>query len=434
MASKLEIQNEKDIHSGAPGYLHDSSTVEIVDQQQQAIDLTDQPIDDRPPRKFLWLVPLTAHVHPIQFFLYIFSVFVSMAIIVYFATAQSWVIISLLGVPSSQQGDVTGSLGTYSEVMSVVAVVVWGNLSDRVMKRTVIAISLVIMGVMVIVYPYMPTVYPGLLLIRLVYSIGTAGTTCMMAAMMTEVIHGQGGMVSGIIGICSGLGAIFASFVLVDIPVKLVYVAPTTSDTIRYTYVIIGSVTTALGFLLWRGMPANRFGRRLTFYELVIVRLRDGFSAARDPRVALGFASSFFARADEVIITNFISLWITQYYIDTGVCSADRVCYAAQGSTGTLTGIAQSFALISAPFFGIGSEYLPKEIPLLIAGIVGACGTIPFSFSIDPSSKASMAFIVLTAIGQYGKSLKNKVLDARYSLTNNVSSRNDCFWYGHDRW
>lgn len=393
--------------SGPQPHIEKQST----NTQDSAELIQEEPAQDAnsTPHLFLWFVPLAPHVHPLRFFFFLFSVFSSMAVIVYFSAAQTWVISAILGI-SDGEGDMTGSLATYSEVVAVVGVVVWGVLSDSIQKRTVIALSLVIMGVCVITYPYAPNVYPTLLILRLIYSAGSAGTTVMMAAMMTEVIHGKGGLVSGLVGICSGLGALFAAFVLFSVPAHLEHLSTTPNGSIYMGYGIIGGITTFLGLALWQLMPRRVYNHKKSLAGSrsrvdFLSRLRDGITAAKDPGIALGFLSSFFARADEVIVSNFISLWINQYYIDRGECQVGHSCYRAMSASGTVTGIAQAIALVATPFFAAGSEYLPKEIPIVVAGLVGAVGCIPFAFSIDPTSSASKAFVVLLAIGEYGRLL-----------------------------
>ncbi|KAI8146180.1 major facilitator superfamily domain-containing protein [Fennellomyces sp. T-0311] len=381
--------------------------------------------EDGPPRKILWVIPVKEDVHPIRFFFFLFSVFTSLSVIVYFSAAQSWTLTSILKVDTTV-GDTTGSLSMYSEFVSMVAVVAWGVLSDYCEKRTINSISLIIMGVIVISYPFSPNVYPALLLQKFIYSVGTAGTTCMMAAIMLEVVHGeQSGIVSGLIGTCTGLGAIFSAFVLFSVPTRMAHLASSVFDPILvvYGYAVIGSVTVALGFILWFLMPKNtpllRGAKRQLINRPKVPRwreiyenLRHGVLAAQDPRIALGYVTSFFARADEVIITHFISLWVQQYYIDIGRCQVGSYCPYASSSTQTMTGIAQSVALTVAPFFGIGSHF-SKELALVVAGAIGVSGCIPFAFSIDPTAKTSLGFVVLLAMGEYGMIVSGMAMIAR---------------------
>lgn len=392
-----------------PSYVSTEERLSVTDKslidQESALSKTNND-EDLPPRKLLWIIPLAPHVNPIRFVCFLFAVFVSMSIIVYFAAAQAWTLSSVLKI-SENTGDATGSLGTYSEVMSVVAVVVWGTLSDRISKRSIMSISLIIMGVITIAYPHANNLYPTLLILRLIYSVGTAGTTCMMAAMMVEAMHKRNGILAAMIGACTGLGAIFAVFCLFDVPSKLAYMQDSITDPINIivSYAIIGAVCTFLGFILWPAMPptVHRVRGEHSFKNFFL-RLYNGMKAAKDPRIALAFVTSFFARSDEVIVSNFISLWVQQYYIEQGVCQVGASCCQGMASTSTMTGIAQAVALVSAVFFGGVSEYLPREVGVLCAGIIGAVGCLPFSMSVDPTSNTSLAYVILIAIGQYGKS------------------------------
>ena len=185
MSNKEYYDKEHDIANDSY-YHHDdlAMTANHETNNSSSIHVDNDNQEEEEIRKFLWLVPLKAHVHPVQFFFFLFSVFASLAVIVYFSAAQSWTLTSLLFVGDSA-GDITGSLSFYSEFISMIAVLCWGVASDYLEKRTINSISLVIMGIIVIAYPYASDVYPTLLILRFIYSVGTAGTTCMMAGEFT---------------------------------------------------------------------------------------------------------------------------------------------------------------------------------------------------------------------------------------------------------
>lgn len=346
--------------------------------------------DDIQPRKFLWVVPLGPEAHPVQFFAFLVAIFATMSIVVYLSASQAFILTTVL-IQRDTTGDITGSLALYGEIMALVMVFIWGTVSDRIQKRTIYCVSILLMGLAVVLYPQVKNVYPGLLLLKLVFAAGSAGCTtmmtAMMTAMMTDVVHGKGGMVSGIIGACSGLGAIFSSFVLFSIPAKLGISTGSPTQGIVISFGIIGGCTLFVGMLLWFFLPKAKQLR----VEPLFIRIKKGVMAGKDPRISLAFATSFFARADEIILTSFISLWINQYYIDNGQCQVGQPCYLALGATGTITGIGQSVSLASAPFFGLASEFLPKPYPIIAAGLIGAAGCFPFAFSFDPTTNASLA-------------------------------------------
>ncbi|KAG2204034.1 hypothetical protein INT47_007028 [Mucor saturninus] len=359
-------------------------------------------VDQRPPRKFMWWIPLQPHVHPLQFFAMIFAVFVSLSLIVYIAGAQTQILYGILSI-TKNPGDITGSLSLYAEIIALVGVIVWCMAADHIGRRGVMSCSIVLMGAGIVSYSYISNVYPQMLIIRLVFSIGSSGSTAMMVAMMMEVAHGKGGLVAGSIGIASGLGATFAALCLFLVPALLSLKYPDGFDGLIYSNAIIGSTAMGLGIILFFCMPKDSCKRPpVNHLKGFFLKIYSGIKLGKEPRIALGYASSFFARADEIIITNFLVLWVTQYYIEAGKCKVGSTCLYALASSSSLSGYAQLVALAATGFFALASEYAPKEWAVFIAGVVGACGCIPFAFSIDPTSKLSLGFVILIAVGQYG--------------------------------
>lgn len=336
-------------------------------------------------------------MHPVQFFAYMFAIFTVMSVIVYLAASQTYVLTTILNIVDNT-GNITGNLALYGELVAMVCVILWGLASDWVEKRTIYCISICILGLPVIVYPYAKNVYPDLLIMRLVFSLGSAGCTTMMVATMIEVSFGKGGFVSAIVGACSALGPLFASFELFTVPSQLASADTDPKVSLYQAFGIIGGVTIFIGCILWPFLPHSGSHHVPIVYRC----LWDGIKMAKDPRVALGYASSFFARADEIIISNFISLWVTQYYIDKGECEVGLPCYQALGRTGMMTGISQAVGMATIPLFGILSECCPRPLGLIVAGLVGAAGCLPFAFSFDPTSSTAQGFIILLAAGEYG--------------------------------
>lgn len=389
----------------SPSYRIDEKT-EIT--QSSVLSIEDIPasslrqIDEAPPRKFLWWIPLHSHVHPLQFFAFIFAVFLSLALIVYIAGTQGQILMGILGI-IIDTGDITGSLALYAEIIALFGVIMWSMAADQIGRRGVMSASIVLMGLAIVCYPHIKNVHPHMLVLRLVFSIGSSGSTAMMVAMMMEVAHGKGGLVSGCIGVASGLGATFAALCLFMVPAFLSMKYPGNNHGLTYSHSAIGGTAMALGVILFFCMPKDSCTRPpVNHFKGWFQKLYTGIKASKEPRIALGYASSFFARADEIIITNFLSLWVAKYYIENGKCQVGKSCLYALASSSTLSGYSQLVALGTTPFFAIASEYIPKEWAVLIAGVVGACGCIPFAFSIDPTSKLSLGFVILIATGQYG--------------------------------
>jgi MFS family permease len=73
-------------------------------------------------------------------------------------------------------GDAVGTLGFYDEVVALVACPLWGMLSDRIGVRNVAVAGYAIVGISLFVFMQAKSVFPGLLLARLLFSLGGAAT------------------------------------------------------------------------------------------------------------------------------------------------------------------------------------------------------------------------------------------------------------------
>ncbi|KAK9768805.1 hypothetical protein K7432_000323 [Basidiobolus ranarum] len=383
-------------------------TKESVDDSTTHITKT-----TKPQKVVFWLFPVHPKVTHINFFAFLVAVFGAIALIVFLSAGQSS-IIYFLGYKDSS-GNVTGSLALYDELLAIVMVTVWGPLSDRVGRRPVYSIAFFLVGLSVALYPQAKNLYPELLLLRLLFSLGTSGTTSMMTAMLGDIIVGtRGGRVAGITGLCSGLGAVFSAFFLMDVPSKLFYVAK--RDELlseKLAFGIVGGCTMFIAILFFFTLPrVNEVGGgfgihyrsrdplappRKSHFQLLL----RGFKAGKDPRVALGYATSFVARADTVIFSTFVALWVKHYFDDLGQCYG-VTCSNAVGQAELLTGLAQTWSLIAAPFFGIGSDYLNKAIVTSIGGVVGAIGCLPFAFTNSPYNDINLVWACLIGVGQIG--------------------------------
>ncbi len=233
--------------------------------------------------------------------------------------------------------------------------------ADHIGRRGVMSCSIFLMGMCLVCYTHIHNVYPDMLLIKLVFSIGSSGSTAMMVAMMMEVAHGKGGLVSGCIGIASGLGATFAALCLFMVPAFLEMAYPSDGGNygLIYGHGAIGGTVMATAVILFFSMPKDSCKRPpVNHFKGYLTKLYTGIKAGKDLRIALGYASSFFARADEIIITNFLALWVARYYIENGKCKLGQQCYYALASSSTLSGYSQLVALATTPFFALARNYL----------------------------------------------------------------------------
>lgn len=99
----------------------------------------------------------------------------SISFLVFLNSSVSFVITDLIGITHGV-GDLVGTLGFVDELVALIACPVWGLLSDRIGVRTVCVVGYVIVGLALFLFVQAKNVYPQLLLVRVLFSLGGAAT------------------------------------------------------------------------------------------------------------------------------------------------------------------------------------------------------------------------------------------------------------------
>ncbi|KAJ3192307.1 hypothetical protein HK101_006759 [Irineochytrium annulatum] len=380
------------------------------------------------------------------------------------------------------------------KLISLVAVFLWGLASDKIGRRAVYVLSFTLMGLALCTYTLATTVYPSLLLLRLLFAIGGSAASSMLTAVLADYGSDQDrSKTAGLVGLMSGSGALLALFVFLPMPSRYGDVR----QGLRTTFWIVGGVSIVFGgFLVWAlrdvvasgalgaggrdgstepmaagasasglGSSTTSLGRDAppsaisadsteamldgedlewavaqgvggqeedaspsrglkkdlpkTFFELA----KEGVLAARDTRILLGYMGAFLARGDTVILTLFIPLWVYKSYIDAGLCDAPSpdapdvkdVCRNAYIRASALSGIAQTFALIGAPFFGWLGDRFYGPFSTIISAFIGFV-SYGVMFLIDPLGTPvwiTVCFVGLAEIGMVVGSLALVTSSAR---------------------
>lgn len=97
----------------------------------------------------------------------------SIAFLVFLNSSVSFVITDRIGIHRGV-GDLVGTLGFVDELVALIACPIWGSLSDRVGVRTVCVLGYAIVGLSLFLFVQAGNVYPQLLLVRILFSLGGA--------------------------------------------------------------------------------------------------------------------------------------------------------------------------------------------------------------------------------------------------------------------
>ncbi|KAG9505364.1 hypothetical protein J7337_002333 [Fusarium musae] len=119
-------------------------------------------------------LPFAPSTTPLQALTYLLGISLfSISFLVFLNSSVSFVITDLIGQKEGV-GDVVGTLGFVDELVALVACPGWGLVSDRLGVRWVAVIGYGIIGVSLALFVQAKTVYPQLLLARVLFAIGAS--------------------------------------------------------------------------------------------------------------------------------------------------------------------------------------------------------------------------------------------------------------------
>lgn len=404
-------------------------------------------------------------------FAFLLSSFLTIASFVFINSTQAYILTDLLDIPRPKLGVIQGNLSSADEAVSVVMVIVWGVLSDRVGRRVVFSGGFLLMALATFLYPFASSVYGyadtltassvsffnSLLFYRLIFACGGAATSDMLTVVLGDyAAEGKRSKLAGLLGVSTGLGACFGALFLNRLPTFF-----TRSQTSTQNGLISSSTGTIYAsfwitaVLLVAGALISGFGVRkppqpkedpLTEAESAVKscpvagdaplnsstkcwwkRIVFGFKAIKThPALLAAYLGGFVARGDSIILSVFLPPWIASFYARNNLCQVDPAaasvsdaalyitkCPEAKRLVSTLTGISNLSALLAAPLVGNFADRLGPLRALAIPAALGACAYGGMLLIGDPRSKIVMLMAVLQGFAQIGMIITSVSLVAK---------------------
>ncbi|ODV83049.1 hypothetical protein CANARDRAFT_204014 [[Candida] arabinofermentans NRRL YB-2248] len=396
----------------------------------------------------------------LNFLGFLLASFGAIMLAVFVSATQSYFITDALGI-GTKVGSYIGTLGFYDELLSMCLVPFIGVLSDKIGARPIISFGFFIAGISLLGLGYFvrQNVYPWMLFWRLIFSVGLTSSIGVLTVMLIELnnsninvkdflsfkseeeqVHiastlneidninrkrNDGKKVS-IMGIMSGLGAVFAVTVLLRLPVVFGQTLPA-GDAVRKSYYTVGLLAIAMSiilfFIVYHNKDQTMFRDEIDdlFDELdardsvgiaddeapsstgisnnnrsdsYIKSLKQGIQLSiQNPMILLAYFGGFVARCITITVSLFVPFYINHYFYSSGKCTSsntDKVhCPESYILSSILTGIANTMALVFAPVAGILLDKTSNHAHMLLIGnsisILGF-GSISFVSTPDASS------------------------------------------------
>ncbi|AOS98302.1 putative nitrate transporter NarT [Microbulbifer aggregans] len=322
--------------------------------------------------------------------------------------SQPFLLTEFLGIAPERHGMVSGLLNFWAEIAIIIAVAIFGPLSDRFGRRPITGFGFLVMSAGIALYPHARDI-TELLMVRLAYAVGLAAVTTTIVALIADYVQDESrGRATGLQGVMNGIGAMICVFLLLQLPAILQKGGATAHEAGIQTYSLVAAISFITGVLMLIGLkPGAR--TKGEHSESLLSITRNGLHAARDPLIALAYGASFVARGNLMIVGTFFTLWVTNYgTTEMGMSRADALARA-----GMIVGIAQGCALLAAPLFGILADKITRVRALSIALLVSAVGYGSTFFIHDPFATGMIICAALIGLGEIGCIITSGVLVAQ---------------------
>ena len=346
---------------------------------------------------------LAEGVLPRHVYCYLFAAFMSIGLFAYLTAMTPYLLRVNLGLDAGSHGSASGILQFWQEIVVIAVISWWGAMSDRFGRRIIYVIGFVIMGLGYSLYSFADSM-PELIAFRLIFATGIAATNVLLSTMLADYADERSrGKLTGLAFFLNGIGSIVFFMGLTKLPA--IY-AQYNIDELwagRYAYLTIAVFcffTAAVMLGLKPGKP-DKVEEKIPVATLV----SQGLKAARQPRIFVCYLSSIAARADMIIITIYMMLWLQMAGVDAGMTPAEALAKA-----GMTVGIAQLISVFWTPIFGIMADRIDRLTLLIIAFALACAGYGWVAVQQDILSTAAIPAIVLMCIGQMSTILAATVL------------------------
>jgi MFS family permease len=403
--------------------------------------------------------------------------FLTIAFLVFLSSTQPFVLTEILSVRRGL-GDKAGTLAFADELLAIVLCPLWGALSDKIGTRPIAFLGVFIIGLSLTIYTTASNVYPDLLALRLFFSVGGSACTAMITAMLTEMnsldalnlnrrysrrressttrphqyaysplfqsetdipnaLNNQHSVptsehknsrLSGLVGMCTGFGAVAAVTILLPLPTKL--------GSLANAYYLVGTLAMVSSILLFFGLYRDRtknlsswiqgLPASISIFDEAALNLvsqdetktpyieliKQGFASSfEDRRIFVGYLGGFVARSSSVLNTLFIPLFVNTWFYNQGKCRLDihdpaseikQTCRDAYVQSAILTGISGTATLIFAPIWGMLGDYIGRNITIVLSALFGFIGSVGFAAIKNPHEPAAYVMPGFLGAGQIG--------------------------------
>jgi len=341
-----------------------------------------------------WFVELAEGISRSNFSTLLYAAFTSIGLLAFVSVSTPYILNVYLKIPIAEQGQIAGDLAAWNEVALLLVFGPAGILADRIGRSQVFSVGFVFMGIAYALYPFADSV-TELTAYRVVYAVGIGLATAMLQTISADYpANLSRGKATALIGTLNGLGVIVLTVGLGGLMKSFVSRGQDAETAGYIVHFLVAGLCLVSAAVVANGLKKGAVVSQADRLPLAVL-VRSGFSAARNPRIALAYACAFIARGDLVVIGTFVNLWGTSAGMAAGMEPAEataqgRLLFAASTTAG----------LLWLPVMGYLLDKVNRVTGTLICMTLAALGFLFTDLVDDPLATESLIFFVLLGIGQ----------------------------------
>ena len=309
---------------------------------------------------------------------------------------QTNVLSENFGIPARDQGEWISGLVLWTEFILLAVFGLVGVAADRIGRRQLYALGLVLLGLSYIFHAYAGEIWQ-LFGARVIYAFGIGAATGMLGTILADYPQEiSRGRVVAITGALTGMGVVLIKLMFGDGARVLVDRLGLPEDTaLTLGLFLIAGVAfltaSVAGFGLQPGTPTKR-EERPPVKVLITAGVRE---AVKNPRIAVAYAGAFVARSDLVILGSFLTLWGRFAVESAGLTGSE-----AQAVSVRPFAAAQTAGLLWIILLGFVLEKRDRLLALAVSFGVATIGYLGMWFVDDLLAVKSIPLLCMLGAGQ----------------------------------
>ena len=327
---------------------------------------------------------------------YFYACFICIGVLAGMNFIQGYILTEMLSIPISNQGTISGNLAFTQEIIAIFLVALFGILSDRIGRRSVMVFGTIVVSIGFALYPYATSV-TELFIYRAVFATGAAALSSVLAIIVNDYPQERSrGKLISVHSVLNALGVAVFAILLGRLPTVFTSNGydPVTSG--QYTMLLVAGLTFVSGLIFLRGLKGGtpeKHSNKPSVGELVKV----GIESAKNPRIALAFGATLLARADVSVNGIFISLWAITSGAALGLSAGEAIKRVV-----VVIVITNLLSIVWAFVFGSIIDRINRVTAMVIAMSLGTVAYGSMYFVDSPLNYSNLPFFILISASAIG--------------------------------